>query len=89
MEGAFLLACKSGIFECMRLLAAAGCDINATDGQGRTAADIIKSHCSAVLPDFKQPSEIRIVDDIARNDRGKPDRNTMKNLWLSENGETA
>ena len=52
-------------------------------------ADIIKSHCSAVLPDFKQPSEIHIVDDIARNDRGKPDRNTMKNLWLSENGESA
>ena len=52
-------------------------------------ADIMKSHCSAVLPNFKQPSEIRIVDDIARNDRGNPDRNTMKNLWLSAHGEPA
>jgi len=34
-----------------------------------------------LLPDFKQPSEIVIVDGVARNTRGKVDRKAMKDIW--------
>lgn len=45
------------------------------------SADDIARHCAARLPDFKQPAEIVITDKVARNARGKVDRNAMKDLW--------
>ncbi|MFT5487567.1 MAG: acyl-CoA synthetase (AMP-forming)/AMP-acid ligase II [Paracoccaceae bacterium] len=43
--------------------------------------DAIGLHCAELLPDFKQPAEIIIIDDVARNARGKVDRNAMKDIW--------
>jgi acyl-CoA synthetase (AMP-forming)/AMP-acid ligase II len=46
-------------------------------------ADNIVQHCAGLLPDFKQPAEIVIIDKVARNARGKVDRNAMKVIWTN------
>lgn len=51
---------------------------------GRTlSADDIQRHCADHLPDFKQPAEAFVSDTIARNARGKVDRNAMKEIWMN------
>ena len=45
------------------------------------SADDIARHCAALLPDFKQPADIIVTESIARNARGKVDRNAMKDIW--------
>ena len=50
-------------------------------------AQSIISHCSAHLPAAKVPKQVIFVDDIAKNDRGKVDRNAMKALWVKSQGE--
>jgi acyl-CoA synthetase (AMP-forming)/AMP-acid ligase II len=42
----------------------------------------IIAHCAALLPEAKVPKQIICVDDIAKNERGKVDRNAMKALWI-------
>lgn len=46
------------------------------------SADDIAVHCAEHLPDFKHPAEAIITDTIARNSRGKVDRNAMKDIWM-------
>ncbi|MEE2995857.1 MAG: class I adenylate-forming enzyme family protein, partial [Pseudomonadota bacterium] len=47
---------------------------------------MLDAHCADTLPDFKCPSKILLVDKIASNARGKPDREAMKKRWLSSKG---
>ena len=65
---------------------AAVCYVVPRRGRAITADDIVQ-HCAALLPDFKQPSEIVITDKIDRNSRGKVDRNSMKDTWLETHPE--
>ncbi|OGA17227.1 MAG: hypothetical protein A3H32_16200 [Betaproteobacteria bacterium RIFCSPLOWO2_02_FULL_63_19] len=51
------------------------------------SAEAIKAHCSAQLPEAKVPKQVIFVADIAKNERGKVDRNAMKALWTSAQGE--
>jgi acyl-coenzyme A synthetase/AMP-(fatty) acid ligase len=50
------------------------------------AADLAR-HCAATLPDFKRPKAFEIVDAVARNARGKVDRNAMRDIWLETRGD--
>jgi acyl-CoA synthetase (AMP-forming)/AMP-acid ligase II len=52
----------------------------AKPGSGLTAEGVT-AHCAAVLPDFKRPRRIVMVDEIAKNARGKIDRRAMADLW--------
>lgn len=45
-------------------------------------APSIIAHCSAHLPEAKVPKQVICVEDIAKNERGKVDRNAMKALWI-------
>jgi acyl-CoA synthetase (AMP-forming)/AMP-acid ligase II len=56
------------------------CYVVPRTGRSLTTDDI-SQHCTGLLPDFKQPSEIVIVDGVARNTRGKVDRKAMKDIW--------
>ncbi len=42
---------------------------------GDTSPDAIKETCSAILPKYKLPSEIRLVRSLPKNANGKVDRN--------------
>jgi acyl-CoA synthetase (AMP-forming)/AMP-acid ligase II len=53
---------------------------------GLTQASV-RAHCEAVLPSFKRPRDIILVDDLAHNARGKIDRRAMAERWKAENGE--
>lgn len=64
------------------------CFVVPRTGRTLTAGDIAQ-HCSVLLPDFKQPSEIVIIDEIARNARGKVDRNAMKDIWIDTHPGTS
>ena len=57
------------------------CYVVPLTGKTPTAADI-RLHCANTLPEFKRPAHIVVTDAIARNQRGKVDRNAMKNVWL-------
>lgn len=52
------------------------------------ASDDIARHCAGHLPDFKQPADTIISETIARNARGKVDRNAMKEIWMNTQTET-
>lgn len=55
---------------------------------GRTVeTEDVANHCADRLPDFKQPSEVIVCDTIARNARGKVDRNAMRELWTKTEAE--
>ncbi|MBT6285096.1 MAG: long-chain fatty acid--CoA ligase, partial [Rhodospirillaceae bacterium] len=56
------------------------CYVVPRTGRSLTTDDIAQ-HCTGLLPDFKQPSEIVVVDGVARNTRGKVDRKAMKDIW--------
>ncbi len=58
----------------------------AKNGVSVNAQSII-SHCSKHLPEAKVPKHVIFVEDIAKNDRGKVDRNAMKALWAKSQGE--
>jgi len=64
------------------------CYVVPRTGRSLTADDIAR-HCAALLPDFKQPSEIVIIDEVARNTRGKVDRNAMKDIWTETHSGNA
>ena len=53
----------------------------AKDGAS-VSAEAINAHCSAHLPEAKVPKQVLFVADIAKNERGKVDRNAMKALWV-------
>lgn len=57
----------------------------AKNGASVNAQSII-SHCLAHLPEAKVPKQVIFVEDIAKNDRGKVDRNAMKALWVKSQG---
>ena len=46
----------------------------------------IKAHCLSQLPEAKVPKQVNFVADIAKNERGKVDRNAMKALWGTSQG---
>ena len=48
-----------------------------------TAPDVI-AHCRRYLVDYKCPSSVRFVDSIAKNNRGKINRNSIA-VWAQEN----
>lgn len=62
------------------------CYVVPRTGRLLTADDMLQ-HCTDLLPDFKQPSEAIISDTVARNARGKVDRNAMKELWMKAKPE--
>ena len=41
----------------------------------------VRAHCAAALPDFKRPKEDLLTDAIPKNDRGKIDRNRLREVW--------
>ena len=45
-----------------------------------TESDLL-AHCAGALADFKMPSEVILLDDIPKNDRGKIDRTALSRLW--------
>ena len=51
------------------------------------SAEDIAAHCAGHLPDFKQPAETIVTRTIARNARGKVDRNAMKETWMNDHQE--
>tara|TARA_R110000868_G_scaffold55460_10_gene172564 strand:- start:3545 stop:5140 length:1596 start_codon:yes stop_codon:yes gene_type:complete len=51
------------------------------------SAEDIAAHCAGHLPDFKQPTETIVARTIARNARGKVDRNAMKETWMNDHQE--
>ena len=42
-----------------------------------------------MLPEFKRPREFIVTDAIAKNDRGKIDRNAMARIWKQTHGAKA
>jgi len=52
------------------------------------SAEAIKAHCSGHLPEAKVPKQVIFVADIAKNERGKVDRNAMKALWAKAQAES-
>lgn len=57
----------------------------AQSGSGLSAADVI-AHCGRFLAPFKTPKEIRFIDELPRNARGKLDREALVASWKRENG---
>lgn len=50
--------------------------------QGADASEEdILAHCARALADFKMPSELILLDDVPKNDRGKIDRGALSVLW--------
>ncbi|MGB0629796.1 MAG: class I adenylate-forming enzyme family protein [Alphaproteobacteria bacterium] len=45
-----------------------------------TEADLL-AHCATALAEFKMPSEVILLDDIPKNDRGKVDRAELARIW--------
>ncbi|MEC8087506.1 MAG: hypothetical protein VX156_06725 [Pseudomonadota bacterium] len=43
-------------------------------------ADIL-AHCANLLANFKMPSELILIDDVPKNNRGKVDRKSLAELW--------
>ena len=43
------------------------------------SADELMTHCAALLPAAKVPKEIRFMDELPKNPRGKLDRNALQN----------
>ena len=41
----------------------------------------VRAHCAALLSDVKQPGEIVIRAEIPKNDRGKVDRDALREDW--------
>ena len=50
---------------------------------------MLETHCASVLPEFKRPREFIVTDAIAKNDRGKIDRNAMARIWKQTHGAKA
>lgn len=49
-------------------------------GSGLSTADVI-AHCGRFLAPFKTPKDIRFVDELPRNERGKLDREALAASW--------
>tara|TARA_Y100001968_G_scaffold27980_1_gene21749 strand:- start:982 stop:1755 length:774 start_codon:yes stop_codon:yes gene_type:complete len=41
----------------------------------------VLAHCSIALAEFKMPSQLILIYDIPKNNRGKIDRNALSDLW--------
>lgn len=63
------------------------CYVVPRTGRALSGDDVLQ-HCAPRLPEFKKPAEIVITDTIARNARGKVDRNAMKVLWADTHPES-
>lgn len=61
---------------------AIACFVVPRTGRRLTVEDI-SGHCASLLPDVKRPDTIIVTEDIARNARGKTDRNAMKERWMT------
>jgi acyl-CoA synthetase (AMP-forming)/AMP-acid ligase II len=47
----------------------------------------LRAHCESVLPAFKRPRDIVLVETLAHNQRGKIDRRAMAERWKAEHAE--
>ncbi|MPY70740.1 MAG: hypothetical protein GEU92_11700, partial [Alphaproteobacteria bacterium] len=47
----------------------------------------LRAHCESVLPAFKRPRDIVLVDTLAHNQRGKIDRRAMAERWKADHAE--
>ncbi|MGE0747045.1 MAG: class I adenylate-forming enzyme family protein [Rhodospirillales bacterium] len=47
----------------------------------------VRAHCAAALPEFKLPKEIILTDAVPKNDRGKVDRNKLRDVWRRSHPE--
>jgi len=51
------------------------------DANANADSDAIRTHCAALLDDFKVPKQVIFLDEIPKNDRGKIDRAALAVLW--------
>lgn len=50
-------------------------------------AETLKAYCAGRLPEAKRPVLIEIVETLPRNDRGKIDRNAIREAWEERKGK--
>lgn len=48
--------------------------------------DEILAHCAEILPDFKCPKQVYLIDELPQNDRGKIRRDDLKEMWARDHG---
>ena len=48
--------------------------------------ETVRAHCAELLPDFKRPRDIVIRSEVPKNDRGKIDRNALRDDWARRAG---
>ena len=78
------LGCVKNLVDSEKMLgqlAEAGCAVT----NDESAADVI-AHCGRYLAPFKTPKEIRFIDELPRNARGKLDREVLVTWWERESG---
>jgi acyl-coenzyme A synthetase/AMP-(fatty) acid ligase len=49
------------------------------------STDDVKRHCNNLLPEFKAPKKVYIVEQLPKSDRGKVLRDDLKTLWMATN----
>ena len=47
----------------------------------------IAARCAELLPDFKTPKRVILVDELPKNARGKTDRSVLKKMWERDYAE--
>jgi acyl-coenzyme A synthetase/AMP-(fatty) acid ligase len=61
------------------------CYVATKDGQS-TTADAVLEHCSTRLPQFRQPKQIIVRDQLPKTERGKMNRLLLLDEWKAEFG---
>jgi acyl-coenzyme A synthetase/AMP-(fatty) acid ligase len=67
-------------------VAAQGTSKQTAKATAPSAAELL-AFAAKVLPDFKRPRQVVLVESLPRNDRGKVRRDDLKALWARTNGE--
>ncbi len=62
------------------------CYVVPVEGAAPDADDIL-AHAAALLPDFKRPRTVTMIDALPKNERGKVRRDDLKALWAQATGE--
>ena len=53
----------------------------------RATAEEIAARCAELLPGFKAPKRVILVEELPKNDRGKIDRSVLKKMWARDYAE--
>ena len=46
--------------------------------------DDVRQHCAETLAEFKVPKQVRFIDALPKSDRGKVRRETLKEMWATD-----